>query len=228
MENREQQILSEIRQMILSMRTQLDMLEDRLSQLGYSVDYEVVDDTPIDLDIDESFLMEDLSSNEDFPVEESVDSQSDEVVEEVVEEVIEDVLDEVVEEVVEEVIENALEDVVEESVEDKEVLIDVAVANAKPTVIDAMAAKQAWRTAIPGSQLKDVRGAISLNDRIIFINHLFDENPIYFQEVLTKINAMTSLDEVLEYLYAERPDWDYESDEVYRFMMAVRRRVRNN
>ena len=108
------------------------------------------------------------------------------------------------------------------------VLIDVAAANARPAVIDAMAARQAWRTAIPGSPLKDVRGAISLNDRIIFINHLFDENPIYFQEVLTKINAMSTLDQVLEYLYAERPDWDYESDEVYRFMMAVRRRVRNS
>ena len=78
---------------------------------------------------------------------------------------------------------------------------------------------------MPGSPVKDIRSAISLNDRILFINGLFDEDPMLFQSVLTKINSMAGLDEVVEYLRAERPSWDMESDEVYRFMMAVRRRI---
>ena len=97
----------------------------------------------------------------------------------------------------------------------------------KQSVADAMQAeKLAWRTDMPGSQVKDVRSAISLNDRIIFINYLFGEDPIAFQNTITKVNTMTTLDEVVEYVKAEYPTWDLTSDLVYRFMMAVRRRVK--
>ena len=47
-----------------------------------------------------------------------------------------------------------------------------------------------------------------------------------FQETLTRINQMETLDEVVAYLVAARPDWDLESEIVYRFMMAVRRKVK--
>ena len=79
---------------------------------------------------------------------------------------------------------------------------------------------------MPGSPVKDVRSAISLNDRIIFINYLFDEDPMSFQNTITQINAMTALDDVFEYLKVEHPSWDFNSELVYRFMMAVRRRVK--
>ena len=65
-----------------------------------------------------------------------------------------------------------------------------------------------------------------LNDRIIFINYLFKEDPMAFQESLTKINQMESLDQVVEYVCADFPEWDLNSEVVYRFMMAVRRKVR--
>ena len=79
---------------------------------------------------------------------------------------------------------------------------------------------------MPGTPVKDIRSAISLNDRIIFINYLFNEDPMAFQNSLTKINTMASLDEVLEYVNQEHPEWNLESEVVYRFMMAVRRRIR--
>ena len=79
---------------------------------------------------------------------------------------------------------------------------------------------------MPGTQVKDIRSAISLNDRILFINMLFDQDPMAFQEALTKINQMSSIDEVVEYIVAERPEWNLESETVYRFMMAVRRKIR--
>ena len=47
-----------------------------------------------------------------------------------------------------------------------------------------------------------------------------------FQDALTKINQMASLEEVVEYVETEQPGWNLESDTVYRFMMAVRRKVR--
>ena len=84
----------------------------------------------------------------------------------------------------------------------------------------------AWWKDEPASAVKDVRSAISLNDRIVFINKLFSEDPIAFQTAIGKINAMASLSEVVEYISTECPGWNLESDVVYRFMMAVRRKVR--
>ena len=89
-----------------------------------------------------------------------------------------------------------------------------------------VAEMQAWRTDMPGTPVKDVRSAISLNDRIIFINYLFGEDPLAFQNAITQINTMTSLDQVVDYVKAEFPEWDLNSELVYRFMMAVRRRVK--
>lgn len=106
----------------------------------------------------------------------------------------------------------------EESTEEDDIPVTVA-------VIDAMTAKQAWRTDMPGTPVKDIRSAISLNDRILFINYLFGEDPIAFQEMLTKLNAMSSFAEAADHIIASNPDWDLESDTVYRFMMAIRRRL---
>ena len=96
----------------------------------------------------------------------------------------------------------------------------------KEAIIDAMTEKQAWRTDMPGTQVKDVRLAISLHERVLFINHLFAENPMVFQATVNKVNASQSLDEVMEYIKETFPQWDLDSDLVYRFMMAVRRKIR--
>mgnify|MGYP006992206282 FL=1 len=42
---------------------------------------------------------------------------------------------------------------------------------------------------------------------------------------LSSINSMTSLDEVVDFVTAQYPQWNLNSDVVYRFMMAVRRKV---
>lgn len=93
-------------------------------------------------------------------------------------------------------------------------------------VIDSMTDRQAWRTDMPGTAVKDIRSAISLNDRIIFINYLFNEDPLAFQDALTEINRISSLDDAVSMLMARYPEWDMGSDVVYRFMMAVRRKIR--
>ena len=92
-------------------------------------------------------------------------------------------------------------------------------------VIDAMTTRHAWRHDMPGSPVKDIRAAIALVDRALFINSLFGEDAMAFLETLNHINQVTSLDEAVEYLVAVHPEWDFDSDVVYRFMMAVRRKV---
>ena len=78
---------------------------------------------------------------------------------------------------------------------------------------------------MPGAPVRDIRSAISLNDRVLFINRLFDEDPVNFQETLNALNQMGSLDEAVAYLVQAHPSWNLESELVYRFMMALRRKL---
>ncbi len=105
-------------------------------------------------------------------------------------------------------------------------LNDANAANVHKSISDAAAGKQAWRKDIPGPEVKDVRSAISLNDRVMFISTLFREDSMLFQDVVNRINSLNNLDKIVSYLVETFPEWNMESDLVYRFMMAVRRKVR--
>jgi len=107
--------------------------------------------------------------------------------------------------------------------EPKKAILDTAKADT--AVMDVMAEKQAWRTDRPGMPVKNIISAISLNDRVFLINTLFGEDPMLFQETISKFNAMGSLSEALAYIGEKHPDWDMNSDAVYRLMMAVRRKL---
>ena len=274
MENRERQILSEIMDMMASIRSQLEILDEKMVQLQQAVRQEDVDETPIDLDIDDIMdgpvvpVVSAVSQDEPVEVEQvEVSAEPGEVADEQVEvtvnqtEVQEDqqetedetveIADELVEvvdesvEVVEEVRqEEAVDDLPDDDLPFGDISLDedddlpifadpepvqpvVKVEQkVKQAVIDSMTDRQAWRTDMPGTQVKDIRSAISLNDRILFINMLFGQDPMAFQDALTRINQMTSLDEVVDYVVTDRPEWDLESETVYRFMMAVRRKIR--
>ena len=79
---------------------------------------------------------------------------------------------------------------------------------------------------MPGLPVKDIRSAIALNDRVLFINTLFGQDPIIFQETLSALNTLQSLPEAEEYVVEHFPNWDLSSEVAYRFMMAVRRKLR--
>ena len=96
-------------------------------------------------------------------------------------------------------------------------------AEQSTAIVDKLAAKQRWRTDMPGSPVKDIRSAIALNDRVLFINTLFDKDPVRFQADLTAINGMDTLAQAIDYFQGHHPEWNFDSDTVYRFMMAVRR-----
>ncbi|MBE6214714.1 MAG: hypothetical protein E7123_00630 [Bacteroidales bacterium] len=198
MENREQQILSEIKSLMASVRTQLEQLDAKMAQLQQIYDPQEFEVEQISLDI------------EDFPLEEPVDAVLEEPVELPLEEPV------------------AVEEPLFMPAPDDDLPLDepedmpLAPSSA---VIDVMAQRHAWRTDMPGTPVKDIRGAIALVDRALFINTLFKEDAMGFMDTLNHINQSASLDEVVEYLASTHPEWDFDSDVVYRFMMAVRRKI---
>ncbi|MBO4922503.1 MAG: hypothetical protein J5382_00085 [Bacteroidales bacterium] len=98
--------------------------------------------------------------------------------------------------------------------------------NVRKAVMDVVGQKLAWKTAMPGTPVKNVISAISLNDRVLFINTLFKEDPMAFQEAIAAFNGMASFDEAEEYVKTNYPDWNLNSDLVFRLMMAVRRKLK--
>ena len=192
MENREQQILSEIKTMMASIRSQLERLDAKMAELQQVVDPEDFEAESIDISID--IDVEEVVEPEPLPLLPEDDDDD-------------------------------LPEAVEEAVE---VVTVAAMAEeaSKPTINDVMSADHAWRKDMPGTPVKDIRSAISLNDRVIFINLLFEEDAQKFVNALTSINSMETLDQVVDFVCSEYPTWDLNSELVYRFMMAVRRKVR--
>ena len=235
MENRQQQILSEIQLMLTSIRNQFNLLDAKISEFQQCVaaedEQETIDLEPIEFislatelevaeeevaieeePVAEPDVVDDLPEDDDLPFfdePENVVEEAAPILEPVVEPLTEPIVELVAETVVEPVVETSAEPVVKSA-----------------PIIDTMTDKQAWRTDMPGSPVKDVRSAISLNDRILFINKLFDEDPMAFQEAIGKVNSFETFAQVVEYISTEHSDWNLESDTVYRFMMAVRRKVR--
>lgn len=93
-------------------------------------------------------------------------------------------------------------------------------------ITDQKYGNEAWRKDMPGPEVKDVRSAISLNDRVMFISTLFRDDSMLFQDVINRINALTTLEKAVQYLKENFPEWDMDSELVYRFMMSVRRKIR--
>ena len=220
MENKQQQILSEMTNLLATLKSQIEELEIKMAEYRQMIDNQQVDEGVVEEDLVEivdaeedvkeepqadMFEMEvmdiELEPSDDLPFYDDVPSEDAATEDSSEPEVAEDLPGEVVDDLPEDA------------------------APVPVAVIDAMTAKQAWRTDMPGSPVRDIRSAISLNDRILFINYLFGEDPIAFQEMLTQLNAMTSFNEAVDAVTAAHPEWDLESDTVYRFMMALRRRL---
>ena len=220
--------------MMTSIRNQFNLLDAKISEFQQCVaaedEQETIDLEPIEfislaneqaVEVEEvpvepevavelQTVVDDLPEEEDLPEDDDLPffDEPENIVEEAVP-ILEPVAEPVAEPVLESVVETAAEPVVKSA-----------------PIIDTMTDKQAWRTDMPGSPVKDVRSAISLNDRILFINKLFDEDPMEFQEAIGKVNSFETFAQVVEYISTEHSDWNLESDTVYRFMMAVRRKVR--
>ena len=82
-----------------------------------------------------------------------------------------------------------------------------------------------WRLDKPGLSVKHIRSGISMYDRALFIGTLFKEDYALYDKTISELNALSSLDEAVDYLLERFPDWNLKSDIVYNFMMAVRKKL---
>lgn len=108
----------------------------------------------------------------------------------------------------------------------RESIAESAEGEGGKAVVDAMAVQAAWRTDIPGPEVKSLRSAIALGDQVLFINRLFRKDSALYQDTVDRLNSTSTLAEALGYLSETFPEWDLASDDVYKFMMAVRRKIR--
>ena len=201
MEKTQKEILNDIMAELSAIRLALNSLESKLSRIDLS------DPEPVELDFDEEL---DGDLPEEAPAE-----------------------------IADEVPAEAPVEIAEEALAEPEVELDLfgepvlrvnekLGAGRSRSVGEKMEQKEAWRTAMPGAAVKDVRSAISLNDRVLFIRELFGGDAGLFQKAVDDINAMGSLDEMVAYVNERHPGWDLDSDTVYRLMMAVRRKLSDN
>lgn len=214
MEKTQEEILDEILAELSAIREAMNSVESKLARLN------LMEDKPIELDDDFAF---------DEPVEEAPVVEAPVVETPVVEtpleeDLLEDDLPE--DDLPEDDLPEEEVDIFGIPVERKMDINEVHRATRKKSVGESMEMNEAWRTAIPGSPVRDVRSAISLNDRILFIRELFHSDAELFQSTIERINSMVELDDVVSMLSEGFAQWDMNSDTVYRFMMAVRRKLR--
>ena len=213
MEKTQKEILNDIMAELSAIRLALNSLESKLSRIDLS------DPEPVELDLDEE-LDGDLPEEAPAEIAEKVPAEASA-------------------EIAEEVPAEAPAEIAEEAPAEPEVELDLfgepvlrvnekLGAGRSRSVGEKMEQKEAWRTAMPGAAVKDVRSAISLNDRVLFIRELFGGDAGLFQKAVDDINAMGSLDEMVAYVNERHPGWDLDSDTVYRLMMAVRRKLSDN
>jgi len=86
-------------------------------------------------------------------------------------------------------------------------------------------ARLPWRTDKPGISVKNIRSGISLLDRALFIGTLFKEDFALYDQTIADLNAMSTLDEAVDYIREHFPAWNLKSDVVYHFMMSVRKKL---
>ena len=272
MENRQQQILAEIQELMSSVRSQLEKLDAKMQEFQQYADPQGDALAPIDIEIDDSYLEEEIVVETGFDFEDPQEPIVQEVPVEVSEpEILPEPEPEILPEpeleilpepepvvepepivepepvtepepevepepIPEPVVEpDPLPAVFPEEDDDDDLplfaepesIFEAAQKSpkARKAVIDVMEDKQAWRTDMPGAPVKDMLSAISLNDRVQFINVLFNGDPALFQQTRSKINTMETLDQAVDYITSTF-NWDMGSQVVYRFMMAVRRKVR--
>ena len=233
-----QEILSEIKELVSSISKELALIETKMSE--YQSLYESDEDRIESLDLEDDYFLNittAISSPATIEIPQH-EPEPEPVAEPQLEPVAEQQLEPepAAEPIAEPEPEPAAEPIAEP--EPVAVPIDVPEPKQKPkpkpqpeaeqstAIVDRLAAKQRWRTDMPGSPVKDIRSAIALNDRVLFINTLFDKDPVRFQADLTAINGMDTLAQAIDYFQEHHPEWNFDSDTVYRFMMAVRRRVK--
>lgn len=163
------------------------------------------EDTNAEFDIDNEeveFDIDNVEAQEDLPAEENIKSSlfADQ-------------------KTINPIVGNLFEENIEDDVEFE--LFD----DSSDTILDAaMKTNLNWRTDYPGTEINDINEGISFNDKIVFLNELFYGDTDQYRLSISRLNELNSLEDAVEYLHMAFPDWDQNSDTVYRFYMILRRK----
>lgn len=198
MEKNNAAIIEEIRATIVRLREEIGTLEDRLSELDFQESEQTESVVVEEAVIEESPL--DITLDDDMP-------QIEELQESVFQTELAQEQGILEEKPVEAVFEQAAEDA-------PKVFFESVIPDTLP-----------WKRDVPGSAVQNILSAISLNDRVQFINVLFGGDPLLFQNTIRNLNSFSLLAEAENFIAATFPKWKLDSDVVYRFMMAVRRKL---
>jgi len=213
MENNRTVILQELEAELASLKEQVRAFEDRLEafrQLPQEETVEESDFTDMEIGVPDLPEPEPVVEPEPEPVPEPVEGPVVEPIEEPA-----PVLEP---EPVPEPVEGPVEGPVAEPVEAPEA--------PKPAPVPRPETERLpWRLDKPGMSVKNLRSGISLYDRALFIGTLFKEDYALYDKTISELNALSSLDEAVDYLLERFPDWNLKSDIVYNFMMAVRKKL---
>ena len=207
MENNRTEILQELEAELASLKEKVRAFEDKLEAFRQLPQEETVEESDFtDMEIGVSELPE------PEPVQERAEGSVAEPVDESVDEPVAEPAAESVAEPIEAV----------EAVKAAEVAEEPKQA---PAVPHPETERLPWRLDKPGMSVKNLRSGISLYDRALFIGTLFKEDYALYDKTISELDALTSLDEAVDFLLERFPDWNLKSDIVYNFMMAVRKKL---
>ena len=213
MENNRTEILQELEAGLASLKEQLRAFEDRLEAFRQLPEEEIVEESDFtDMEIGVPDLPEQEPVPEPVPEPESV-PEPEPVIEP------EPVLEP------EPVAEPVPEPVLEPEPAPALAPEPMPAPKPAPAVPRPETERLPWRLDKPGISVKNLRSGISLYDRALFIGTLFKEDYALYDKTISELNALSSLDEAVDYLLERFPDWNLKSDIVYNFMMAVRKKL---
>ena len=209
MENNRTEILQELEAELASLKEKVRAFEDKLEAFRQLPQEETVEESDFtDMEIGVSDLPEQVVETE--PVGEPDQKPATKPA---------------LEPVAEPVAESASEPVAEPVAEPVEV-VEEPLEESKPVPVQHPETERLpWRLDKPGMSVKNLRSGISLYDRALFIGTLFKEDYALYDKTISELNALSSLDEAVDYLLERFPDWNLKSDIVYNFMMAVRKKL---
>ncbi len=118
------------------------------------------------------------------------------------------------------------EDEVEDEVEDEPVEEDIEDEEVGEPAEEKKRDWYDWEYDYPAEYVEDLVGSMGINDRLEFIRELFNSNSVEFERDMQHIDQLPNFKTIVSYMRQTHPNWDEESDTVYRFYMHVRRKFR--
>ena len=125
-------------------------------------------------------------------------------------------------------------DAIEEHIEDvdaeegRKYIVEKTNLNNSTSINDSFASETSEKTVadkLSRQPIKDLKSAIGLNQKFLFMNDLFEGDNELFNNAINKINAFNTLPEAIAFINGELSSaWDKENSLVLNFMDLVERR----